>query len=240
MRPIRHLILGWALFSAAAFAGREIPEISSSVMDEAGVLSGSQRAALDAELRSYPPKVQLQIWIVPSTGDEPIESLSIRAADKWKLGTKKEDRGAIILVASNDHKMRIEIGQGLEGEIPDARSARISDQILRPYFRSGDFYGGLLNSSREIFKLAGGDVSMLPGANAPAIPRGGNKDIILILIFVFIYVFFGLIFGRRRGFGSGGGGYWGGGSSGGGSWGGGGGSWSGGGGFSGGGSSGSW
>jgi len=214
------------------------------VIDEIGLLSPQELQSLSLEISAYPPKIQLQIWILSKLDGEPIESLSIRATDKWKLGTKKEDRGALILIAKDDRAVRIEVGQGLEGDIPDALAGRIIDQVIVPAFRAGRFDDGLRLAARNLYSRAGGDVEALPRIKNASSRQSRQQNLFLNIIpFLVIVLIFGilprLMMGRRRGVG----GFWGGGGGfGGGGWGGGsGGGWSGGGGgFSGGGSSGNW
>ncbi|MDB5037632.1 MAG: hypothetical protein JWQ35_1160 [Bacteriovoracaceae bacterium] len=222
------------LFSASVFAERKIPELSGPVMDEAGFLSPGERQSLYQLLRSFFPKIQLQIWTIESLDDEPIENLSIRAVDKWKLGTKKEDKGILILVSKKERRMRIEVGQGLEGDIPDALAGRIVDQIMKPAFKAGAYATGFENAAQFIYqKATGGPAPELQETPQPSEPK---------INFIFVLIFFGIIglinfLSRRRGYYGGGGFYgggFGGGSSGGGGWSG------GGGGFSGGGASGDW
>lgn len=215
------------------------------MIDEAGLLQGNQKAALENEMHKYPPKLQLQIWIVNSLGAESIEALSMRAAEAWKLGTAKDDRGALLLVAVGDRQMRIEVGQGLEGEIPDITAGRIIRQVLTPRFRNGDFYGGLVEASRALFRAAGGDASGFAPTEQGG-GRGKGRLSLLTLIIFIVILLLKMTFSNIGGGRGGGGGYWGGGSGWGGGggfggFGGGGGGWSGGGGgFSGGGSSGRW
>src|ERR1019366_3413833 len=86
---------------------------------------------------------QVAVLIVPTTEPESIEQYSIRVAEAWKIGRKKIDDGALLLVAKNDRKLRIEVGYGLEGALNDATAKRIIDEIITPRFRSGDFAGGI-------------------------------------------------------------------------------------------------
>ena len=81
--------------------------------------------------------------IVPTTQPETIEQYSIRVAEAWKIGRKKIDDGALLVVAKNDRKLRIEVGYGLEGALTDVTSKRIIDEVITPKFRSGDFAGGI-------------------------------------------------------------------------------------------------
>ncbi len=244
MRALALALAAGVALSAAAASPRDIPRLAGPVMDEARVLSVSQRETLSSEIRSYLPHVQLQIWIVRSLEGEPIENLSIRAADTWKLGTKKEDRGALLLVALDDRRMRLEVGQGLEGEITDLQSSRILDGVLRPAFRESRYFEGLQAASRHVYVLAGGQKSQ--GFLAPEASLDSGPPVVLVLLFFAFVMFLRILAGgrgRRRSRyywgGLAGGGLWTGGR-GGGSWGGGGGWSGGGGGFSGGGSSGSW
>jgi len=240
--------IAWLPFAPQANAvERAIPALSAPVIDEAGILPSSARAELEAELKSYLPKIQLEVWIINSLQDEPIENLSIRAADQWKLGDSKTDRGAILLIAVQDHKMRIEVGRGLEGDIPDAYAFRIVDQILKPAFRAQNYEGGILNASRTLYRLAGGNLTPDQAQDLPQMTAQQSRGsipiflwikIILVIVFILIRLLsYSMGMGRRRSV------WWGGGGGGlsGGGWSSGGGGWSGGGGgFSGGGSSGSW
>lgn len=234
-------VLGAAL--AAGARARDIPSLTDPVIDEAGLLAPAEAVALSKELHAYPPNVQLQVWIVDSLGGDEPENLTIRAYDEWKLGTARESRGAILFVAVSDRRMRIEVGRGLEGDIPDALAGRIIQDILRPAFRNGEFFEGIHAASRQIYTYAGGDVNRLPPLSASVQrSQASGRRVHLLILFAFIF-FFGILpvvsggdgrryyRGRRSGWGGGFGGWTGGGGGfgGGGGWGGGGGSSSGGG-----------
>jgi len=232
--------MGLAQFSALFISLLTIPNLSSPVIDDAILLKASERNQLDQQIRSFLPEIQAQIWIVKSLEDEPIESLAIRAVDKWKLGTKKQDNGLLILAAIEDRQMRIEVGQGLEGNLPDVIAGRIIDQIMRPAFRSGDFVGGLSGALQEIqsrVKGEGGNRA-LDQEQGPS-QRGNSIPSFWLILFWIVFIGIGFLqrlarMGTRPTYRSGGfgGGLFGGGGGGG---------WSGGGGgFSGGGSSGRW
>ena len=85
---------------------------------------------------------QFAVLTIPSLEGDPIEDFSIRTVEAWKLGTKAEDNGLLLLVAKEDRKMRIEVGYGLEGEVTDLLSSRIINDVMKPAFRQGDFGGG--------------------------------------------------------------------------------------------------
>lgn len=241
-------LLSFVATTTSSFALKQIPPLSGPVIDETRTLNTTEVRELSARLQSYKDIAQIQVWVTPSLEGESIEGVSIRAVEKWKLGTAKEDNGALIIIALGDRQMRIEVGQGLEGSVPDVIAGRIIDYIMAPKFRGGDFYGGLALAAQEIYVRAGGK-----GTPTELKARKKLKPGWLSLIFNILWIFFILfVFTARLGIwgpmflfsgggrhgGWGGGGGW---SGGGGGWSGGGGGWSGGGGgFSGGGSSGSW
>lgn len=217
-------------------------------MDETGTLHGSATQNLSQQILQHKDLMQLQIWIIPTLDAEPIESLAIRAVEKWKLGTEKKDNGLLVLISTGDRAMRIEVGQGLEGDIPDVRASRVINQILVPAFRTGKFEQGLSLAINQLVAWAGHTPSPTNIDESNAQHKKGRPlsraltGLVLMGLFIFLSMFSGRR--RRRGLlgaaGLGGGlGGWGGGGFGGGGFGGGG--WSGGGGgFSGGGSSGRW
>lgn len=229
--------------TVSAGAQFKVPKLTGPVIDEAGYLTRDDRQALMQLLYDFNRrgKAQVQVLIVQSLQGEPIESASIKVTDVWKLGDAKKDNGVLFLISAEDRKMRIEVGQGLEGAIPDAIAKRIiSDQVI-PLFRSKRTSDGIVLGTHEILRYA--DKEFADENIAPEKEGGGKIPvgvIILLLIIISILGRFGGGGGRRFRGGGWGGGYYGGGGgwSGGGSSGGG---WSGGGGgFSGGGASGSW
>jgi uncharacterized protein len=215
------------------------------VVDQANIVSPSDRAYLEGLIRRIydSSQVQLQVLTVKSLGDEAIEQASIAVTDKWKLGKKGDDKGVLLMVAAGDHKVRIEVGQGLEGDLPDILASRIIREQVIPAFRRGEMSSGIVAGVQEIAAKVAPDL----GVKTPKKKHDLNGDAVVVILYIFFILFafvFGL-FGRRRGFWGGGGGYWGGGFGGGGGFSGGGfgggGGWSGGGGgFSGGGASGGW
>jgi uncharacterized protein len=244
--------LAMALFPCAAGALNAIPPLTGPVVDTAGLLDAGARQRLaglarSARARENGEGVQLQYLVVPGLEGEAIEDYSIRVAEAWKLGTKGKDNGLLVTVAVRDRAYRIEVGGGLEGEIPDALARRIGDQILRPAFRAGRFGEGLYDAGAQLLTLAGVAPESV-AQHARGRPRGvtGFPTGIGTLFALFLVIW--IVGSVMRGFGPRrrrhlwlGGGPWGGGWGGGGGGFGGGGSWSGGGGgFSGGGASGRW
>jgi len=122
-----------------------IPKLETRVTDLTGTLTAEQQTALEQKLAAFEARKgsQLAVLIVPTTQPEEIEQYSIRVVERWKLGRRKVDDGALLIVAKNDRALRIEAGYGLEGVLTDATSNRILSETITPLFRQGDFYGGI-------------------------------------------------------------------------------------------------
>jgi uncharacterized protein len=242
--------LALALLPISARAELRVPELTGPVVDQAGMLRSSTRDALENLLRQVRERggSQIQVAILPDLGGLAIEDASIKITDAWKLGGAKEDNGVLLLIAAGEHKVRIEVGQGLEGVLPDAIASRIVRDVIVPYMRQGKPDQAVLQGVLAILhntdpKLAG--LSGQPQV-APRAPWNGDVVQLILILLFFGFFLLPLFFrgGRGGGFwgGFGGGGWGSGGGFGGGGFGGGfGGGWSGGGGgFSGGGASGGW
>ncbi|MCP3463443.1 MULTISPECIES: YgcG family protein [unclassified Bradyrhizobium] len=150
------LLLAFAFTAAADVA---VPQLTGRVVDLTGTLSSGDVASLTSRLRDYENRKgsQIAVLIVPSTQPETIEQYSIRVADAWKVGRKKIDDGAILLVAKNDRHLRIEVGYGLEGALTDVTSRRIIDEVITPKFRTGDFAGGISDGVDRIMRVIDGE-----------------------------------------------------------------------------------
>jgi uncharacterized protein len=236
------LALWGPTFAPAVFA--DTLGAAGPVQDEAKILSPGTVGRLDGLLRDLwsTRKIQIQVLTIATLNGEPIEQYSMRAAEKLRLGSAKEDQGLLFLIAVKDRKMRIEVGQGLEGEIPDVIAKRIIEDEVAPYFKQGQFDAGVTEGVYSIVRRAAPD--FLGDSNLKNSRRRGNGssrsagELIIFFLVAFVIVFLN---GRRVGRGFFGGGGFGGGSWSGGGSGLGGGGWSGGGGgFSGGGASGGW
>ncbi|MNK07475.1 hypothetical protein D3C87_253900 [compost metagenome] len=222
----------------------KVPNLTGPVMDQVGYLTRGDERDLTQLLYDFNRRgvAQVQVLIVPTLDGTPIEQASIEVTDKWKLGDEKKDNGILFLISAQERAMRIEVGQGLEGAIPDIYAKRIiSDQVI-PLFRAKKFSSGVVVGVNSILTLADkefADQHHLQEASANS-SEGGNLPLGLIVLVLIIISILGR-FGGGRGRHMRGGGYYGGGGFGGGGFGGGGGGWSGGGGgFSGGGASGNW
>jgi uncharacterized protein len=181
------IVLVWLLIvSAFAQPLQAIPSLAGPVVDTTGTLSVDEEAGLETRLIAYAKAKgsQVQVLIVPTTAPEDIAQYSIRVVDNWKLGRAKQDDGVLLLVAKNDRRVRIEVGYGLEGAIPDARANQIITQIITPRFRGGDFYGGVHDGVDAITKLIDGENLPVPEPSLDGLQR---PDFMSALIFGVIF-----------------------------------------------------
>ena len=173
-------LLALALGAAAA-AQVAVPRLAARVTDETGTLSAGERATLEQVLAEFERRKgsQIAVLVVPTTGDETIEQYSLRVVEQWRLGRKGVDDGVLLLVAKDDRRLRIEVGYGLEGAIPDAIAKRIIEETIRPRFRDGDFYGGLRIGVEQLMRVAEGEP--LP---EPSHARRGDGDRLQMLVVI--------------------------------------------------------
>jgi uncharacterized protein len=189
--PLVALLVCWAF---SAFAQVAVPPLTGRVVDQTGTLSSDEIAALTQRLRDFEARKgsQIAVLIVPTTQPEEIEQYSIRVAEAWKIGRKKVDDGAILLVAKNDRKLRIEVGYGLEGALTDVTSKRIIDEIITPKFRSGDFAGGISAGVDRIIGVIDGEPLPAPpprpssgsGTNPYAFFNPTNPFVLIAVLFL--------------------------------------------------------
>ena len=146
-----------------------VPPYSARVLDTTGTLSAAQTTALNEQILALEAdtRAAVVVFMLPTTGEEAIEQYATRVFEKWKLGDTERDDGILILVALEDRRMRIEVGQGLEGTVPDVLAGRIIDQDMKPRFQANDYAGGLETAISRIGSLVRGDVQ-------PVEPRTGG------------------------------------------------------------------
>ena len=173
-----------------------VPALSSPVTDLTGTLTPDQVAALDAKLRAFEQAKgsQIAVLIVATTEPEAIEQYALRVAEAWKLGRKGVDDGALLLVALQDRKVRIEVGYGLEGALPDAIANRIIDEDVVPQFRRGDFHGGIATAVDRMMRVVDGEPLPAPASRSPAQDIPGLSG---LLPFLFILAIVGGSIFRR-------------------------------------------
>jgi uncharacterized protein len=158
------LMMVWAWQAVADVA---VPPLTGRVVDLTGSLTSGDIAALNQKLKDLETRKgsQVAVLIVPTTQPETIEQYSIRAADAWKIGRKKIDDGALVVVAKNDRHLRVEVGYGLEGSLTDVTTKRIIDEEITPRFRAGDFAGGISAGIDRMIKVIDGEP--LPAPEPP-------------------------------------------------------------------------
>ena len=198
IRSLTMVMLMFSITMATAADLQSIPALSSPVTDLTNTLSTTEQQALAQKLSVFSQEKgsQIVVLIVPTTQPEDIAQYSLRVAEAWQIGRDKEDDGVIILLAKNDRKMRIEVGYGLEGAIPDAIAKRIVSDVMAPKFRQGDFSGGLNAAVDQLMALVSGEA--LP---APIKKQSGASsffDYLPILMFgaIFSGVVLRAIFGK--------------------------------------------
>jgi uncharacterized protein len=174
-------VLGW---SALAAAQLPVPPLTGHITDQTGTLNEEQKATLEQTLTAFEARKgsQLAVLMVASTAPEEVEQFALRVAEKWKLGRKKVDDGAILVVAKNDRAVRIEVGYGLEGALNDLTSKRIITEIIVPRFKEQDFYGGITAGVGQIIRVVDGEPLPEP-SNTPT--RGiGNVQQYAPMLFI--------------------------------------------------------
>jgi uncharacterized protein len=156
---LKFLICAW-LLSLSVFGQKAVPELwNMRVHDDAHVLKQETIDQLEKRLAHYEDSTsnQIAVLIISSLDGESLEDYAIKVAEKWALGKKDKDNGALLLIAVDDHKMRIEVGEGLEGVLTDAMSSRIIRNEMAPAFRRGDFDSGVTAAIDGILKAIGGE-----------------------------------------------------------------------------------
>lgn len=147
------------LLAGAGALALAVPALTAQVTDLTATLSPRQSAALEQRLHQFELRTgsQIAVLIVPTTAPDTIEQYALRVAELAKLGRKNVDDGALLLVAKDDHALRIEVGYGLEGALNDAISKRIVSDIITPYFQRDDLYGGVSAGVDAILKVVNGE-----------------------------------------------------------------------------------
>ncbi|TXH26518.1 MAG: YgcG family protein [Elusimicrobia bacterium] len=180
-----------------------MPPLQARVTDQTATLSRDQVASLEKALAEF-ERVrgsQIAILLVATTRPESIEAYAIRVAESWRLGRKGVDDGLLILVAKNDRKLRIEVGRGLEGAVPDAVAKRIVADVITSRFKEGDFAGGLQAGVARLQAIVGGEALPSPASAAQA---GGMPDldpwwIVGVVVVIALGAVLSRLFGRLGG-----------------------------------------
>ena len=186
-----------ALAVAAPSAAQDFPEFTAPVVDQAGVVPDDAERQVNDELLSYQQRTgnQIAVAIIDTIGDASVEDYSIDLAKEWGVGSAEEDNGVLLLIAIEERKLRIEVGEGIEGDLTDLESGRIRDQI-GPLLTDGEFGEAILQGTRAI-RAAVGDTDAPPAA-APTEGSRPGRAFPGWLFSVIPFFIFPMLFGARR------------------------------------------
>ncbi len=153
-----------AVFPWTANAQTAVPVLAGHVIDQTATLTPAQRDALEQTLAAFEARKgsQIAVLLVPSTAPEAIEAYALRVAEVWKLGRRKVDDGVVVVVATNDRALRIEVGYGLEGVLTDLTSKRIISETMAPRFQQQDYFGGLTAGVAQMIRVVDGEPLPVP------------------------------------------------------------------------------
>ena len=194
-------VLALALLAPALLHATDVPKLTRHVTDLTGTLTAQQVDQLDARLVALEKAkgAQLVVLMVGTTQPQDIDSYSLDVSMTNKVGRKGVDDGVLLLVAKDDRQVRIEVGAGLEGAIPDAAAARIIREYLAPKFRTGDYFGGIGDAVGALTQLIDGE-PLPPPVQGAARERHGPGFQGIFMIGLFAAVFLRGVLGRTHAF----------------------------------------
>lgn len=165
----------------SAWAQVAVPELSRRVTDLTATLDAAQVAALEGKLAAFEAQQgsQIAVLILPTTQPEDIAQFGIRVAEQWKIGRAKIDDGVILIVAKDDRTLRLEVGYGLEGAIPDAIARRVIAETITPHFKAGDYYGGIDAGVQQLMRVIEGEPLPPP---SEARSNGDDGPFVMLII----------------------------------------------------------
>ena len=172
-----------------------VPPLQARLTDLTKTLTAEQQAALEQTLRAFETKkgTQIAVLIVPTTKPEEIEQYALRVVESWKLGRKKVDDGALLLIAKDDRTLRIEVGYGLEGVLNDATAKRIVSDVITPPLRQGNYFGGVSAGVEQMMRVIDGEPLPEPKRGAAGLPVGQNIGQLVPVLFVGALVLGGVL-----------------------------------------------
>lgn len=163
----------------------DVPQLTGRINDYARVLSPGATTMLEQKLAAFEQQQSNQVVLltVPSLQGDDINQFAIRVADQWKIGQKGKDNGVIIVLAQAEHKIRIEVGMGLQGVLPDITAGRIIRDVMRPYLRSGDYDRGIDAGIEAVMAATKGEFQATPGERKQRSNRGVASSFLTYLLF---------------------------------------------------------
>lgn len=180
------VFLTLGLLLAPPLPALEVPQLKGRVNDYAGILAPATARQLEEILRQFEAaeSTQLILLTVPSLEGDSLEDFSLRVAEAWKPGQTKLDNGALLLIAKNDRRLRIEVGYGLEGKLTDLVTGRIIRDVITPRFKEGNFDQGVLDGMSAMIAAAKGEFATVTPPSQPNSGKDpGNNFIFLLVLF---------------------------------------------------------
>jgi uncharacterized protein len=189
------ILIALLLFAltAGSLTALNVPQLQGRVNDYAGVLKPAEKSDLESYLASVEDKTtaQLVLLTIKSLEGDPLEDFSMRVAEAWKIGQKGKDNGVIMVVALEEHDVRIEVGYGLEGILPDGKCGTIIRQVIIPAFRAGNFYQGIRDAFQTMAGVIGGDATQMQALEKSDASRGKSSGgFSCAFLFFLLMIFF--------------------------------------------------
>jgi uncharacterized protein len=188
----------YLLIISGVYAQPRIPQLQEWANDFTNTLSQNQLSSLNYKLKTFQDSTSNQVvfLMISTLNNYPLDYYSMDVAEKNKIGTKEHDNGILFMVVKNDRRMRIEVGYGLEGALPDALASSIIRNVIRPYFRNEQYYNGVNAGLSAIISAVKGEYTAIRKS-----PEGRRKSPVptILMILFFIIMFF--LRGGRRGLG---------------------------------------
>jgi uncharacterized protein len=203
MRAALHGVALIFCLVTAAFA-LDFPQLTGRVVDHAGVMTPDSRAALETKLKNLEDKsgIQLVVATVKSLQDSDIETYANQLFRAWKLGQAQKNNGVLLLVAPAEHKVRIEVGYGLEGTLTDALSSVIISSAMVPRFKANDYSGGIERGVDGIISVLSGDTAdWQPKVNVRPDDNDSSFPVALVVILGVWFLIYFFWISRSRGTG---------------------------------------
>ena len=186
-------VLVW--LSGLAHAEVAVPPLSAHVIDLTGTLDAVQKQQIETRLTQFEAKkgAQIAVLLISTTQPEAIEQYSMRVVEAWKLGRKGIDDGVLLLIAKDDRALRIEVGYGLEGVLPDVIAKRIITETITPHFKSGNYYMGISTGIEQLLAVIEGESLPPPLERDAASGKSQNFQSLLLIGFMLVIVVGGVL-----------------------------------------------
>lgn len=196
-RTYLSLIVGTMLASQSLLAQIQIPQVEQRVNDFTNTLSFNEWKSIESMLKRFDDTTsnQIVVLMIDSLKGESIEDYAVKVFEKNKIGQAKKDNGVLLVIAKEDHKIKIEVGYGLEGALTDLVCEQIIEKEMIPQFKEANFYGGILTGVTSIMEATAGEYKAEPGGKAaPAI----SGSLVALFLLFFFYGILPMVASRRR------------------------------------------